>query len=762
MECKLISRYSPLLVLFLASLVNAQTGRKRELNNLYQVIYYGDSQVEVGKPFTISCIISITDPVEWHKDGEPIRKHSNIRHGKDEHSYIESEMGIAGNRDKIEATISVQRALPKHQGRYQCNSLYKNYHMLYVHRNGSLGGGSIAIGTNHDKTAAVLDKLDEPVVGPLLLTTIKPTLITSIAEPHHPSLSTAGSLVPLDVHTIGLESDHSPHHHRQSSQSHHHHLAAGDKFTKPNDKPKTQHTFNGNQNQPEDTKIRSNARDEDESPPSGNQLEKGGKGDGYSETARAGKDRTDVMIVNKYNEKNGVTIPVEDVDVASGEFSIPLEEKGEKSDATLKHVHVQVALPDDDRDDNDDNDDYGTSIVIESKDVSVEDGIDKLILNKSEINGIIRVDIEEEPPRRHHTGLVQPPRKLDRIQDEKMMIVDSVLPTGISSSSSSGSSNFETTSSTATTALMLMPTISVTIPASSTTIGGSTTKHGDSAHAGHGNEGHHHHHHHEHEQEHRQHAASAEILQPNYDDPSSISKFFDIGKAITLGCNVTKEGYDLSWSKDGKNVSDVVSLKDRYRILNEERKFIISRSLESDAGTYTCSVLALNASRTFNVVANVFVKFESTEIGKTNMVEGEQLSLHCIAFGTNPKISWIIGNKTYTTGTDHIHLDEDDKGVENARLTIEAVAMSDYMDYTCEARNNATEFTGRLAHATITVRIRGKYAALYVFLGIIAEVVVLCAIILICERRRNKTEVEESDTDQSPDQRRRKSSRNYN
>lgn len=46
----------------------------------------------------------------------------------------------------------------------------------------------------------------------------------------------------------------------------------------------------------------------------------------------------------------------------------------------------------------------------------------------------------------------------------------------------------------------------------------------------------------------------------------------------------------------------------------------------------------------------------------------------------------------------------------------------------------------------------GKYAALYVFVGIIVEVVVLCAIILICERRRNKTEVEESDTDQSPDQ----------
>lgn len=45
-----------------------------------------------------------------------------------------------------------------------------------------------------------------------------------------------------------------------------------------------------------------------------------------------------------------------------------------------------------------------------------------------------------------------------------------------------------------------------------------------------------------------------------------------------------------------------------------------------------------------------------------------------------------------------------------------------------------------------------KYAALWPFLGICAEVFVLCAIILIYEKKRNKTELEESDTDQSPDQ----------
>lgn len=46
----------------------------------------------------------------------------------------------------------------------------------------------------------------------------------------------------------------------------------------------------------------------------------------------------------------------------------------------------------------------------------------------------------------------------------------------------------------------------------------------------------------------------------------------------------------------------------------------------------------------------------------------------------------------------------------------------------------------------------GKLAALWPFLGICAEVIILCGIILVYEKRRNKAEMDESDTDQSPEQ----------
>lgn len=58
-------------------------------------IYYGDSNVNIGDPFKITCIISISASINWVKDGEPITKH-NLRHWRDEHSFITSESAIDG------------------------------------------------------------------------------------------------------------------------------------------------------------------------------------------------------------------------------------------------------------------------------------------------------------------------------------------------------------------------------------------------------------------------------------------------------------------------------------------------------------------------------------------------------------------------------------------------------------------------------------------------------------------------------------------
>lgn len=59
------------------------------------IYYFGDKNVTLGEPFSITCFINIKEPIRWLKDGESITRH-NLRHGRDEHSYRVSEFPIEG------------------------------------------------------------------------------------------------------------------------------------------------------------------------------------------------------------------------------------------------------------------------------------------------------------------------------------------------------------------------------------------------------------------------------------------------------------------------------------------------------------------------------------------------------------------------------------------------------------------------------------------------------------------------------------------
>jgi len=255
-------------------------------------------------------------------------------------------------------------------------------------------------------------------------------------------------------------------------------------------------------------------------------------------------------------------------------------------------------------------------------------------------------------------------------------------------------------------------------------------------------------------------SGAADVLEPNYDNVEHKLKVFDETKSIPLilSCNITAAGkYTLSWLRNNTDVSLDPQLKGRYEIIDVENKFIISHPMEEDAGIFTCSIPELRESKDFNVAAKVYFKQMSHSQA---VVEGEKLKLHCIAYGTDPEIKWVIGNETYETSRGRIRLDEDDRKIKNSVLYIDNVVLEDRQTYNCTATNLAIKFGNANyseAQEWIYVRVKGKLAALWPFLGICAEVFVLCAIILIYEKRRNKAELEESDTDQSPEQEKLKS-----
>jgi hypothetical protein len=132
-------------------------------------------------------------------------------------------------------------------------------------------------------------------------------------------------------------------------------------------------------------------------------------------------------------------------------------------------------------------------------------------------------------------------------------------------------------------------------------------------------------------------------------------------------------------------------------------------------------------------------------------MEGQNITLKCLVWGKPiPSVEWRYGDVLLPRHQGRITLEDNlDNGATNAYLKIQDAQLTDRGEYQCTAKHPEIDIN---ATATEFVRVKDKYAALWPFIGICAEVLVLCTVILVYERKRNKAELEESDTDQSPEQ----------
>lgn len=94
------------------------------LDCLGHIVYEGNSTVDKGDPFTISCFLSIYEPVQWEKDGRPIKSEPG-----NPGAYSFHEDNIDG---KIMASLVVKSASPEHSGTYRCNTLTNESHRIYI------------------------------------------------------------------------------------------------------------------------------------------------------------------------------------------------------------------------------------------------------------------------------------------------------------------------------------------------------------------------------------------------------------------------------------------------------------------------------------------------------------------------------------------------------------------------------------------------------------------------------------------------------
>lgn len=248
-------------------------------------------------------------------------------------------------------------------------------------------------------------------------------------------------------------------------------------------------------------------------------------------------------------------------------------------------------------------------------------------------------------------------------------------------------------------------------------------------------------------------------LEPIFDNPSEHVRYFQYKDTNVLQCNITgvspekAQEYSIKWLKNDEVL--VPSKEEPIRYVYEGNKLIIHKTRDEDIAVYTC-LLVTHSEPPIKWLSRAEIKTEGIPTAKIvsqgTFIEGQKIHLECLVTGKpTPRIEWKFGNTTYSYSMGRVRLLPKNK-IPNAVLEIEPSSMSDRGDFTCSAANTASEFLNLVVEASTFVRVKDKLAALWPFIGICAEVVVLCAIIFIYERKRNKAELDESDTDQSPEQ----------
>uniref|UniRef100_T1J7C0 Ig-like domain-containing protein n=1 Tax=Strigamia maritima TaxID=126957 RepID=T1J7C0_STRMM len=216
-------------------------------------------------------------------------------------------------------------------------------------------------------------------------------------------------------------------------------------------------------------------------------------------------------------------------------------------------------------------------------------------------------------------------------------------------------------------------------------------------------------------------------------------------RKFQLHCNVTTTPEDIQpigveWYLNDERVV----ANERIQIWKNNSLFI-QKALERDCGLYSCkvNVTDFDYNNTILVQSKPFLtaSFKGLSVNK---IEGETLRINCTAEGfPKPQIYWLKDNVNISDSNNTRYSIEGNQTL--SYLNIIDLEESDRANYSCIAISP----TGEISEF-IFLRVKDKLAALWPFLGIIAEVAVLCTIIFIYEKRRAKQEFDESDTDQSP------------
>lgn len=229
---------------------------------------------------------------------------------------------------------------------------------------------------------------------------------------------------------------------------------------------------------------------------------------------------------------------------------------------------------------------------------------------------------------------------------------------------------------------------------------------------------------------------SENAIYTNEEYPGS-GLLLDPGTELTLSCNYSDNPSAVfQWLKGDQplNITARHNLDaPTYNVLK------IVDPVEADCGNYSC--VTNNIRATIAVRSVVVIKPLDNS---RNVVQGQNIVLVCnVTQGFPlPVLKWYKDGQELNMSDPRITIKSDIREIEGSELIIADANFEDRAEYTCNATNEISS-----ANTTILVRVKDKYAALWPFLGICAEVAVLCTIIFIYEKRRQKPDFDESETE---------------
>ncbi|XP_062869056.1 basigin isoform X2 [Trichomycterus rosablanca] len=207
----------------------------------------------------------------------------------------------------------------------------------------------------------------------------------------------------------------------------------------------------------------------------------------------------------------------------------------------------------------------------------------------------------------------------------------------------------------------------------------------------------------------------------------------------TLSCNLTNTETPIKshhWMKNGKTIEN--TKKDSDALYTE---YIVSK-IESNSGVYTC-VFSFDAGE---FKENIDVKSSphvTTHKHSENSNENDKAVLVCESHSYPLPTDWAWKKITdsestaISNGTDRYTIKSTPN---NSTLIIDNLEGDDAGDYECFGSNDLGQHSLK-----IHLRVRSRLAALWPFLGIVAEVIILVTVIFIYEKRRKPDEITDDD-----------------